>query len=78
MIIDLFVRKSEQHSNGKDILSVSAKLVWLMVMVVKKLCLLLCLYTRVKHDLALAENGLKLLMLQERLHDIIVYCVIGF
>jgi hypothetical protein len=76
-IIDLFVKKSEQYSDGKDILSAFRK----AGLVhgdgsIQSMFDTLLIY-KGKHDLALAENGLKLPDAQERLHDIIVYCVLG-
>ena len=76
-IIDLFVKKSEQYSNGKDILSAFRKPGLVNGDGSPEAMFNTLLIYKGKHDLALAENGLKLPDAQERLHDIIVYCVLG-
>ena len=76
-IIDLFVKKSEQYSDGQDILSAFRKAGIVHGDGSVKSMFEAMLFYKGKHDLALAEHGLDLPDAQERLHDIIVYCVLG-
>ena len=76
-IIDLFVKKSEQYSDGQDILSAFRKAGLIHGDGSAKSMFEAMLVYKGKHDLALAEHGLDLPDAQERLHDIIVYCVLG-
>lgn len=76
-VTELFITKSEQYSNGQDILSAFRKAGIVHGDGSVKSMFESMLVYKGKHDLALAEHGLDLPDAQERLHDIIVYCVLG-